>query len=117
MPPFSKFPAPATWLGLAAFGLLALGLLGHSSAGPISGLRWDPPDSSNRRRRRYSGGRRRLALALALATVLVWVACGGSPPIVTHSAGTPAGTYTLKLTGTAGSMSHSATVAVNVNSS
>jgi hypothetical protein len=61
----------------------------------------------------FARGRVRLvALAALLALVLAWVACGGSsaPPPHAPTGGTPAGTYTITVTATSGSLNHSLTV-------
>jgi hypothetical protein len=65
-------------------------------------------------------GRRKLpsrwALGLALLGVMLWASCGGgpAPALPVSSGGTPAGTYTLAVTGTSGSLTHSITVSLNV---
>ena len=41
----------------------------------------------------------RIALAVTLLVLLAWAACGGGA-VVTHTPGTPAGTYTITLTAT-----------------
>jgi hypothetical protein len=59
----------------------------------------------------------RAGLAAALFTALLWSACGGGGgpvPTLHSSTGTPAGTYTLSVTGTSGSLARSITVAVKV---
>jgi multidrug efflux pump subunit AcrA (membrane-fusion protein) len=56
---------------------------------------------------------RRRRIALALAGAIILAACGGGgAPVVT---GTPAGSYKVVVTGTAGSVSQSVTVPVTVN--
>jgi hypothetical protein len=67
-----------------------------------------------------SGRRRKVAIVLALlviiASVIGFVACGGSKSSTsTPVAGTPAGTYTITVTGTAGTLTHTNTVTLVVN--
>jgi len=58
----------------------------------------------------------RLRLALVMGLVLLWVACGTGGSQVNVGDGTPAGSYQLTLSGTAGTpaISHSATVTLSV---
>ncbi len=62
--------------------------------------------------------KRRLALAFGLLALLLMsaglVACGGGGGGVVHNPGTPAGTYAITVTGTSGTLSHTATVSVTV---
>jgi hypothetical protein len=62
--------------------------------------------------------RRRVLLRLALVTslVLLWAACGAGGSQVDVPNGTPAGNYTLTLTGTSGDpgISHSTTASLTV---
>jgi hypothetical protein len=60
--------------------------------------------------------RRRALLRLALVTglVLLWVACGAGGSQVDVSDGTPAGNYTLTLSGTSGNVTHYTTANLTV---
>jgi hypothetical protein len=57
-----------------------------------------------------------LRLALVMGLVLLWVACGNGGSQVNVGDGTPAGSYQLTLSGTAGTpaISHSTTVTLSV---
>jgi large repetitive protein len=93
-PPGKSFRLrPVTMLGLTLFGFLVLLVLSQTGG---KGCKW-----------------RRLApAAVIVALVMVWLACGSNPSVSTPppSGGTPAGTYTLTVTATSGSLSHSVTV-------
>lgn len=58
----------------------------------------------------------KVALAASLLVTLVWTACGGGTSSSSGGGqqGTPAGTFTLTFTGTAGSSTHSTTVTLEV---
>jgi parallel beta-helix repeat protein len=64
-------------------------------------------------------GRPRLALLPVLALLLLGVisvaSCGGGSSSVPHNPGTPQGTYTLTVTGTAGGQARTVTLTLNVN--
>jgi hypothetical protein len=59
--------------------------------------------------------RMRLTLGLAMLMVLLGVGCTGSVRSTTPIAGTPAGTYTLTLTGSSGTGSSALTHSINVS--
>jgi len=82
-------PVAFWWLGLAA--LLGMALARRRSAR----LRW-------------------LLLPAALALVLMWAACGGGGG-ASIPKGTPAGSWTLTVTGTSGSLTNYAYLTLNVN--
>jgi hypothetical protein len=60
--------------------------------------------------------RRRALLRLALFTglVLLWAACGAGGSQVDVPNGTPAGNYTLTLSGTSGKVAHDTTASLTV---
>jgi Subtilase family len=62
---------------------------------------------------------RRLGFGIASCVLMVWlvapiVSCGGGGGGAAHSPGTPAGTHSITVTGTSGSLQHSATVNLTV---
>jgi hypothetical protein len=85
-----RVPVAFWWLGLAA--LLGMALAVRRSAR----LRW-------------------LVLPAALTLVLMWTACGGGGGSGSLPKGTPAGSWTLTVTGTSGSLTNTAFLKLNVN--
>jgi len=64
------------------------------------------------------GRKRRVKLAFGLVVFALlaagFVACGGSSSSTTGNSGTPPGSYTVVVTGTSGSLTHTVNVPVNV---
>jgi len=87
-------PVYATWLPVGGLSLLGLGV------------------GASRRRRRWVAG---ALLGFIAGLVLLQGACGSSGSNVAQTGGTPAGTYTIKITGTSGSDSHTTEVNLIVN--
>ena len=81
-------PIYATWIPVSGLSLLGLGV-----------------GASRRRRRWILGG----LVGLIAAIVLLQPACGNSNSAPASTGGTPAGTYTITITGASGSASHQAT--------
>jgi hypothetical protein len=64
-----------------------------------------------------TAGRQRtwVGLTIVMLFVLLWAGCGGGLQTNTTVTGTPAGTYTLTLTGTSGNVTNSTSVNLTVN--
>ena len=60
--------------------------------------------------------RKRTALVFAalMMVIMVWSACGGGGTTAGVPRGTPAGTYTMTITGVSGSATHSTTVSLTI---
>jgi Beta-propeller repeat/Domain of unknown function DUF11 len=84
----------ATWLPVGGLSLLGLGV------------------GAGYKRRRWLAG---ALLGLMAGIILLQGACGSSSSSTTASGGTPAGTYTITITGSSGSVSHNTTVQLTVN--
>ncbi len=92
-PPFTR-PLFATWLTVSGLALLGLGIGGGAS-----------------RKRRML---RRMLFGGLLALTLLLPACGSRSKAAPTTAGTPAGTYTVTVSGTSGSASRTTTVTLVV---
>lgn len=89
---FRGGPLYAAWLPIGGLSLLGLGI--------------------GARRRRWLAG---TLLGLVAGLVLLQAACGNSSSTPAPSGGTPAGTYTITLTGSSGSVTHNVPVTLIVN--
>jgi hypothetical protein len=87
-------PIYATWIPVGGLSLIGLGV------------------GASRRRRRWIAGS---LLGLIAGIVLLQPACGSSSSAPANTGGTPAGTYTIKITGSSGSDSKNAFVTLVVN--
>jgi hypothetical protein len=56
-----------------------------------------------------------LLLPAALGLILTWAACGGSQQAIQTVTGTQAGSWIVTVTGTAGSLTNSTGLTLNVN--
>ena len=83
----------ATWLPVGGLSLLGLGV------------------GAGYKRRRWLAG---ALLGMIAGLILLQGACGSSTPATT-TGGTPAGTYTITITGSAGTVTHNTTVTLIVN--
>jgi len=87
-------PLYATWLPIGGLSLLGLGI------------------GTGFRRRRWLAG---MLLGLLAGLIVLQAACGNSGSTPTPTGGTPAGTYTVTITGSSGSASHNTRVTLIVN--
>ena len=92
-------PGYGTWLPIAGLALFGITVGGKSKLG-----------GEGSRRRRALGG---LMLTLLLALLLFLPSCSSSKSTTTTT-GTPAGTYTITISGTSGSASHTSTLTLIV---
>jgi hypothetical protein len=86
-------PLYAAWLPVGGLSLLGLGV------------------GAGFKRRRWLAG---MLLGLLAGVILLQAACGNSGSNTTTPSGTPAGTYTIVITGTSGSAKHNQNVTLIV---
>lgn len=91
---FHGGPLYAAWLPIGGLSLLGLGV------------------GAGVKRRRWLAG---TLLGLLAGLILLQAACGGSSSSTSPTGGTPAGTYTIVITGSSGSASHNQHVTLIVN--
>jgi hypothetical protein len=91
---FHGGPLYAAWLPIGGLSLLGVGV------------------GAGFKRRRWLAG---MFLGLIAGLILLQSACGGSSSSTTTTGGTPAGTYTIVITGSSGSASHNQRVTLIVN--
>jgi len=91
---FRGGPLYAAWLPIGGLSLLGVGV------------------GAGFKRRRWLAG---MLLGLIAGLILLQSACGGSSSSATTTGGTPAGTYTIVITGSSGSASHNQRVTLIVN--
>lgn len=91
---FRGGPLFAAWLPIGGLSLLGLGV------------------GAGFKRRRWLAG---MLLGLVAGLMLLQAACGGSSSSTTPTGGTPAGTYTITITGASGSANHNQKVTLIVN--
>jgi hypothetical protein len=87
-------PLYATWLPVGGLSLLGLGI------------------GAGCKRRRWLAG---ILLGLLAGLIVLQAACGSSSSTPAPTGGTPAGTYTVTITGSSGSASHNTRVTLIVN--
>ncbi|PYX30921.1 MAG: hypothetical protein DMG80_11135, partial [Acidobacteria bacterium] len=87
-------PLYATWLPVGGLSLLGLGL------------------GTGVKRRRWLAG---MLLGLLAGLIILQSACGSSSSTTPVTGGTPAGSYSIVITGSSGSASHNTRVILNVN--
>jgi photosystem II stability/assembly factor-like uncharacterized protein len=111
LPPASLPPGPSGWLALPWIGLI--GLLAGAA---FYERRSFPRAAGQRPALQPPAGSVTFAAAFGalLLFVALWTSCGGGPTPVTHVPGTPAGTYSLTVTATSGSLSHTTTLTLTV---